>query len=84
MKPCGTHGGVAGGYTKSASPTGYEPKITQSDDIEARRIELDRNLGTDLQPRRIEFDRNMGTDPYQIPERVLGDDYQNLVNRRYA
>ena len=42
-------------------------------------IELDRNPGTDLQPRRIELDRNIGTDPYQIPERILGDDYQNPI-----
>ena len=40
---------------------------------------MDRNLGTDLQPRRIEIDRNIGTDPYQIPERILGDDYQNPI-----
>ena len=40
---------------------------------------MDRNLGTDPQPRRIELDQNIGTDPYQIPERILGDDYQNLI-----
>ena len=67
----------SGGYTKSASPTGFDPKLTQSDDVEARRIELDQNPGTDPQPRRIELDRNIGTDPKEIPERILGDDYQN-------
>ena len=47
--------------TRNTSPTGYEPKMTQADDFEVRRIELDRNLGIDLQPRRIELDRNPGT-----------------------
>ena len=69
----------SGGKTKSASPTGYEPKLIQSDDFEPQRIELDRHLGKDLQPRRIELDRNIGTDPYQILERILGDDYQNPI-----
>ena len=73
LKPCETHGG----YTKSASPTGYEPQITQSDNLEARRIELDRNLGTSLQPRRLKLDQNIGTDPYQILERIVGNDCQN-------
>ena len=53
--------------------------MIQSDDSEPRRIELDRNLGTDLQPRRIELDPSIGTDPYQLPERILGDDYQNPI-----
>ena len=65
-KFCEFHGGVAD-TQKSASPTGYEPKLTQSDDFEARRIELEK------------LDRNIGTDPYQIPERILGDDYQNPI-----
>ena len=55
-------------YIKSASHTGYESKLIQSDGFEARRIELDRNLVTDLHPRRIELDRSIGADPYQIPE----------------
>ena len=33
----------------------------------------------DFEPRRIELDRNIGTDPYPIPERILGDDYQNPI-----
>ena len=48
----------SGGHTKSASPTGYEPNMVQSDDFE---------------PRRIEIDRNIGKDPCQIPERILGE-----------
>ena len=43
----------SGGYTKSASPTGYA-KLTQSGDFEPQGIELD--PGKDLQPRRIELD----------------------------
>ena len=57
-----------GGYGKSASPTGYDLKLIQSDDFELRRIELYRNIGTDLQAPGIELDRNIGTDPFQIPE----------------
>ena len=37
------------------------------------------NPGTDLQRRRIELDRNIGTDPYQIPKRIFGDDCQNPI-----
>ena len=55
--------------------------MTQSDDLEARRIELNRNLGKDQQPSRIEVDRNIGTDPYQVPERILEDDYQKSHHR---
>ena len=56
------------------------PKNPQSDNLEALRIELDRNPGTDLlQTRRTELDRNIGTHSYQIPERILGDDYQNPI-----
>ena len=69
----------SGGHAESASPTGHEHKLIQSDDIEPRRLELDRNLGADLQLRRVEFDRNIGTGLYQIPERILGDDCQNLI-----
>ena len=59
-KPCESHGR----FSKSASPTGHEPKLIQSHDFE---------------PLRIELDRNLGTDPNQIPERILGDDYQNPI-----
>ena len=40
---------------KMACPTGYEPKMIQSDDLEPRRIELDRNLWTDPYQNRKEF-----------------------------
>ena len=53
----------SGGHTKSASPTGFEPEMIRSDDLEALTIELDRNLGTDPV-----FD-----------ERILGSDYQKLI-----
>ena len=50
--------------------------MTQSDDLHPRRIEWDRSLWKDLQPRRIELDQNIATDPYQIPDRILRDDYR--------
>ena len=56
--------GRSGGSTESASPTGYEPKMVQSDDFE---------------PGRVDFDQNIGTDTYQIPEGILGDDYQSPI-----
>ena len=57
----------SGRYTKSAFPTGYEPKLTQSGDFEPQEMELDRNPGKHVRPRRIELDRNIGTDPHQKP-----------------
>ena len=33
----------------------------------------------DLEPRRIELDRNLGTDLHQTPERILRDHYQNPI-----
>ena len=33
----------------------------------------------DLESRRIELDRNLGTDPHQTPERILRDHYQNPI-----
>ena len=33
----------------------------------------------DFEPRRIELDINLETDPYQIPEKILGDHYQNPI-----
>ena len=53
-------------------PQVMSPKIPQPDNLEARRIEFDRTLGTDLQPRRIELDLNLGTGPYQIPRKHSG------------
>ena len=52
----------SGRKTKSASLTGNEPKVTQSDDPE---VELDLNLGTDPYQIRV------------LDERILLDDYQN-------
>ena len=37
----------SGGSTQIPSLTGCEPKVIESEDLEPRRIELDRNLGTD-------------------------------------
>ena len=54
----------SGGSTESPSPTGYEPKLIQSDDLE---------------PGSIGLGKNLGTDPYQIPERNLGDHCQNPI-----
>ena len=34
----------------------------------------------DLQPRRIEFDRNLGTDPCQTQERFMGNNFQNPMS----
>ena len=67
----------SGGYTKTASPSGYEPKLTQSGDF-LKELSWTEILGL-IYSRRIELDRNIGTDPYQIPERILGDDNQNPV-----
>ena len=44
----------------------YEPKTVSFKDIDAEAIEPE-----DLEPRRIELDRNLGTDPYQIHERCV-------------
>ena len=53
----------SGGSTRIPSPTGYEPKVIEPEDLE---------------PRRIEIDKNHGTDPYQTQER-MGDNYQNPI-----
>ena len=44
------------------SITGCESKVIESEVLE---------------PRRIELDRNLGTDPYQTQERIMGENYQN-------
>ena len=46
--------------------TGNEPKIIETNVIDAEAINPE-----DLEPRRIELDRNLGTDPYQIHERFV-------------
>ena len=59
----------SGGSTQIPSPTGYEPKLIETEGIEPE----------DLEPRKIELDRNLGTDPYQIHEKLLRSDFQNLI-----
>ena len=44
------------GSTQIRSLTGYEPHLIETGAIEPE----------DLEPRKIEFDRNLGTDPHQI------------------
>ena len=55
-----------GGSTQIGSLTGYEPKSVEFKNTDAEAIEPE-----DLEPRRIELDRNLGTDPYQIQERCM-------------
>ena len=43
----------SGGSTQIPSLTGCEPKVIEPEDLEPRRIELDRNLGTDPSQERI-------------------------------
>ena len=50
-----------GRSTQIPSLTSYEPKLIEPEDLE---------------PRRIELDRNLGTDPCQIQERFMRDNYQ--------
>ena len=55
----------SGGFTQTVTPTGYVPKIIETNvDAEAFSFE-------DLEPRRIELDRNPGTDPYHVHERFV-------------
>ena len=64
----------SGGSTQIPSLTGYEPKSVENKAFGTEAIEPE-----DLEPRRIEFDRNLGTDPYQTQGRIVGENYQNLV-----
>ena len=59
----------SGGSTQIPSLTGHEPKL-----IEAEAIEPE-----DLERRRIELERNLGTDPYQEQERLMRSDFQNPI-----
>ena len=61
--PCEIHDGVAD-TPNLHLPQVMRKKLIQSDEYELQGIELDRNIGTD---------------PYQIPDRILGDVYQNLI-----
>ena len=51
----------SGGFTQTVTPTCYEPKI-----IETNVIDSEAKSPEDLEPRRIELDRNLGTDLYQL------------------
>ena len=59
----------SGGSTQIPSLTGYEPKAIGTESIEPE----------DLEPRRIELDRNLGTDPYQVQDRFMRKNYQNPI-----
>ena len=50
----------SGGSTQIPSLTGYEPKSVENKAFDTEGIEPE-----DLEPRRIELDRNLGKDPYQ-------------------
>ena len=52
----------ADGFTQTVTPTGFEPKIIETNVIDAEAINPE-----DLEPRRID----LGTDPYQIHERFV-------------
>ena len=56
----------SGGSTQIPSLTGYEPKSVEFKDIDTEAISPE-----DLEPRRIELDRNFGTGPHQIHERFV-------------
>ena len=54
----------SGGSTQIPSLTSYAPKVIEP---------------ADLEPRRIELDRNLGTDPYQTQQRILGENFLNPI-----
>ena len=54
-----------GGSTQIPSLTGYEPNLIEPEELE---------------PRRIELDKNLGTDPYQTQERIMRTNCQNPVS----
>ena len=68
------HGRVADQHkshlSQVMSPTRFEFK-----DIETEAIEPE-----DLEPRRIELDRNLGTDPYQIQERFMRNSFTQAID----
>ena len=53
----------SGGSTKIPFLTDYEPKSVEFKDVETEAIDPE-----DLEPRKTELDRDLGTDPYQIQE----------------
>ena len=56
----------SGGSTQIPSLTGYEPQPVEIKAIDTEAIEPE-----DLESRRIELDRNLGTEPHQIQERFV-------------
>ena len=56
----------SGGFTQTVTLTCYEPKVIETNVVDSEAISPE-----DLEPRRIELDRNLGTDPYQIQERFV-------------
>ena len=60
----------SGSFTQTATPTGYEPKIIETE-------EGSEAVPKDIEPKRIELDRNLWTVPYQIKEGFMGENYQN-------
>ena len=71
-KPCDVPR-QSGGSTQIPSLTGCEPKT--------KVIETEAIVPEDLEPRRIELDRNLGTDPYQTQERFARN-LEKLVRSR--
>ena len=59
----------SGGSTQIPSVTGYEAKLIETAAIEPE----------DLEPRKNELDRNLGTDPYQIQETVMRSNFPNPI-----
>ena len=64
-KPCDVPR-QSGGSAQIPSLTGDEPKSVENKAFDTVAIEPE-----DLEPRRIELDRNLGTDPYQRQERFM-------------
>ena len=76
----------SGGSTQIPPLTDYEPKSVEIKVIETEAIEP-----ADLEPRRTELDKNLGTDPYHLQERFMRnsitedvDDFSKLVQRRFT
>ena len=55
----------SGGFTQTVTPAGYGPKL-----VETNVIDSEANSPEDVEPRKIELDRNVGTYPYQTHERL--------------
>ena len=64
-KPCDV-ARQSGGSTQIPSLAGYEPESVEIKVVGTEAIEPE-----DLEPRRIELDRNLGTDPYQLQGRLV-------------